>query len=453
MTGFPAHFTWGAAAAAYQIEGAHDADGRGPSVWDAFCQQPGAIREGHSGAVACDHYHRWAEDVALMRELGLQAYRLSIAWPRVLPQGVGPSNGRGLDFYDRLIDALLAAGITPWVTLFHWDYPLALYQRGGWLNPDSPRWFAGYVAAVVRRLGDRVQHWITHNEPQCFIGLGHATGMHAPGLRLGLGDVIPAGHHMLLAHGLAVQAIRAGSRKPSIGIAPVGRVKLPASDSPADIEAARRSMFNGTKHWHNAWYGDPICLGRYPEDGLAVYGPYLPPGWERDLATIAQPLDFYGVNIYGGAYVQAGDDGREERLGNPIGGPRTAFDWPVTPEALYWGPRLLYERYQLPIVITENGLANPDWPARDGAVYDPQRIDYTARHLLALRRAIADGVDVRGYFHWSILDNFEWQEGYTKRFGLVYVDYATQQRTPKASARWYAELIAANGSSLNDGSW
>lgn len=449
MSTFPAHFTWGAAAAAYQIEGGHDADGRGLSVWDAFCQQPGTIREGHSGARACDHYHRWAEDVALMRDLGLKAYRLSLAWPRILPQGVGPANSPGLDFYDRLIDALLAAGITPWVTLFHWDYPLALYQCGGWLNPASPRWFAEYADLVVRRLGDRVQHWITHNEPQCFIGLGHATGLHAPGLRLGLADLIPAGHHMLLAHGLAVQAIRAGSRAPQIGIAPVGRIKLPATDSPADIELARRSMFKGSKHWHNAWYGDAVCLGHYPEDGLAAYAQYLPPHWEHDLATIAQPLDFYGVNIYGGGYVQAGADGHEQRPGNPVGGPRSAFDWPITPEALYWGPRLLYERYQLPIVITENGIANTDWPARDGAVHDPQRIDYTARHLLALRQALADGVDVRGYFHWSILDNFEWQEGYTKRFGLVYVDYATQQRIPKTSARWYAELIATNGASLD----
>ncbi|MFV9504379.1 MAG: GH1 family beta-glucosidase [Oscillochloridaceae bacterium umkhey_bin13] len=449
MTTFPSNFTWGVAAAAYQIEGAHDADGRGPSVWDAFCQQPGKIREGHSGAVACDHYHRWAEDVALMRELGVKAYRLSIGWPRVLPQGVGAINQPGLDFYDRLIDALLEAGITPWVTLFHWDYPLALYNQGGWLNPASPHWFAEYATTIAKRLGDRVRHWFTHNEPQCFIGLGHATGLHAPGLKLGLGDLIPAGHHMLLAHGLAVQAIRAHCPKALVGMAPVGRVKFPATDAPADLELARRSMFNGTKHWHNSWYSDPAYLGHYPADGLAVYEPLLPRGWERDLATIAQPLDFYGANIYGATPVQAGPKGEELRPGHAFGGRRTAFDWIVTPESLYWGPRFFYERYQKPIVITENGMASSDWPALDGKVYDPQRIDFTARHLLALRQAIADGTNVSGYFHWSILDNFEWQEGYTKRFGLIYVDYATQRRIIKQSAYWYADLIASNGALLD----
>jgi beta-glucosidase len=444
---FPSGFVWGAAAAAYQIEGAAHADGRGLSVWDTFCAKGGAVCGGQSGDVACDHYHRWAEDVALMKGLGLHAYRLSIAWPRVIPTGAGAVNERGLAFYDQLIDGLLAAGVTPWVTLFHWDFPYDLYCRGGWLSPDSPRWFADYAQVVVDRLGDRVAHWMTLNEPQCFLGLGHQSGVHAPGLKLPRRDVLLATHHALLAHGRAVQVIRARARaKPSIGCAPVGFTRFPVTADPADIDAARAATFAVEGGWtNNTWYADPIVLGRYPEDGLRLYAADAPKAVPGDFEQMCQPLDFYGVNIYNGAPVRHGADAKPVEVPRPPGGPITAYKWPVDPQSLYWGPRFLHERYKLPIVITENGLSNVDWVALDGRCHDPQRIDFTRRYLAALLRAIRDGVDVRGYFHWSILDNFEWQEGYRERFGLVHVDFQMLERTPKDSYHWYADLIRTNG--------
>lgn len=451
---FRQDFVWGAAAAAYQIEGAHEADGKGASVWDMHVRQPGKIWEGHTGDTACDHYHRSASDVALMRDLGLRAYRLSVSWPRVLPSGRGAVNAAGLGFYDRLVDDLLVAGITPWVTLFHWDFPYELYLRGGWLNPDSPKWFSEYTAVIVDRLSDRVKHWMTLNEPQCFIGLGHVFGEHAPGLKLGLTEALLASHHVLLAHGLSTQTIRARAKQPAlVGWAPVGSAYTPATDSPEDRRAAELGMaavYPGTV-WNNTWWGDPAVLGRYPEEGLQAYGKAVPKFTAEEMATIHQPLDFYGANIYNGPPVKAGPDGRETAAPLPPGHPHTHFQWKVTPEALYWGPKFLHERYGLPIVVTENGLSMPDWVSLDGAVHDPGRIDFLHRYLLALRRAADDGVDVRGYFQWSIFDNFEWAEGYKHRFGLVHVDYATQKRTPKDSAYWYREVIRTNGASLDLG--
>ncbi|MBN1420421.1 MAG: beta-glucosidase, partial [Planctomycetes bacterium] len=428
---FPDEFAWGAAAASYQIEGAAREGGRGPSVWDAFCRRPGAIRQGDTGDVACDHYHRYADDARLMGTLGLKAYRFSIAWPRVLPGGTGPVNERGLDFYDRLVDALLANGVSPWATLFHWDYPRALFRRGGWLARESADWFAEYAAVVVDRLSDRVSHWITQNEPQCYIGLGHRTGEHAPGLRLDLPDVLRAAHHSLLAHGRTVQVIRARARTaPVVGAAPVGIVFTPASERREDIDAARARTFAvvAPDTWSTTWFADPMLLGSYPADGLRLFGedaPRIEPG---DLETIRQPLDFYGVNIYFGQRIRAAPGGGWALVPEPPGPALTTMGWRVDPEVLYWGPRFLYERYGLPIVITENGMANCDWIHADGAVHDPQRIDYLARHLRACAHTIRDGVDVRGYFVWSILDNFEWAFGYTQRFGLVFVDYPTQRR-------------------------
>lgn len=457
---FPADFAWGAAAASYQIEGAIGAEGAGESVWDMFCRVPGKVFENHDGSVACDHYHRHAEDVALMRELGLPNYRLSISWPRILPDGTGAVNEKGLAFYDRLVDELLAAGVRPWVTLFHWDFPLALYRRGGWLNADSPHWFADYAQVVVDRLSDRVSHWFTLNEPQCYIGLGLQLGVHAPGDKLALAEVLRAGHHTLLAHGRAVQVIRARAKiPPLIGLAPASSVAIPADENnPADVAAARTAMFTtGPKSplywdavpcWSNAWWSDPIFLGRYPEDGLEAFGAAAPKFTAEDLRLIAQPLDFFGVNIYNGSVVRARADGAAQKLPQPAGAPMTALKWPVTPSCLYWGPRFFHERYKLPVLIAENGLSSHDWVALDGKAHDPQRIDFLHRHLRELRRAIADGVDVRGYFHWSILDNFEWAEGYKERFGLVHVDYATQKRTPKDSAFWFRDLIAQNGATL-----
>jgi beta-glucosidase len=450
---FPSDFVWGAAAAAYQIEGAVRADGRGPSVWDEYCSLPGVISDGQSGEVACDHYHRYRSDISLMKEVGLAAYRLSISWPRVFPEGAGQINQPGLSFYDRLVDALLEAGITPWVTLFHWDFPLALYRRGGWLNRDSADWFADYTHAVVSRLADRVRHWMTLNEPQVFLGAGHHEGRHAPGDKLEFGLVLRAGHHALLAHGKSVQAIRAASpRRAEVGFAPVGSIALPRTRRPEDIAAARQVMFAVAVRsaWTNSWWMDPVFFGRYPEDGSTFYGKDAPEPRAGDLELISQPIDFCGLNVYSASYVRAAVDGRPELVPFPPGYPATRPGFPVTPEAMYWAPRFFWERYQKPIVITENGTASPDWVAQDGKVHDQQRIDFTARHLAALKQAIADGVKATAYFHWSILDNFEWQHGYSQRFGLVHVDYTTQRRVLKDSALWYKSVILSNGRDLSN---
>ena len=448
---FPKDFVWGAAAASYQVEGGADEDGRGLSIWDMLCRQPGKIWEGNTGAVACDHYHRYADDARLMREIGLQAYRLSISWPRVLPEGVGAVNEPGLAFYDRLVDALLENGVEPWVTLFHWDYPYALYCRGGWLNRDSADWFADYAAVIVDRLSDRVSHWMTQNEPQCYLGLGHLVGVHAPGLRMGFAEVLLATHHSLLAHGKAVQVIRARAKtSPVIGAAPVGFVKIPDTESAEDVEAARAATFAVTQKncESNTWFSDPMLLGAYPADGVELFGADMPEIRAGDMETICQPLDFYGANIYSGTRCRAAGEGRCEPVPEPDGPPLTMVGWRVTPDALYWGPRFFYERYGLPIVVTENGMANCDWVHLDGKVHDPQRIDFLNRYLQAYQRAIADGVDARGYFLWSIMDNFEWSLGYQQRFGIIYVDYATQRRILKDSAYWYREVIASNGETL-----
>lgn len=445
---FPDQFRWGAAAASYQIEGAVADDGKGPSVWDGFCRRPGAIWHGHTGDVACDHYHRYEGDVELMRSIGLQAYRLSVCWPRVLPAGIGALNRRGLDFYDRLVDRLLAAGIEPWVTLFHWDFPQALYERGGWLNRDAAEWFAEYATVVVQRLSDRVRNWLTLNEPQVFIGMGHRDGTHAPGVRLTRGELLLATHHALLAHGRGVQAVRAASRQPcAVGYAPVGQVMIPDSESLPDLELARRLMFSMQEPslWCNTWWMDPVFRGQYPADGWALFGRDVPAVRPGDLELIAQPLDFFGVNSYMGYLASTRQRAEGADDGWPAGHPRTAFDWPVTPEILYFGPRFFHERYQLPIVITENGVSGRDWVALDGAVHDPHRIDYVARHLRQLHRAVQEGVPVRGYFYWSILDNFEWAAGYKERFGLIHVDYRTQERRLKDSAVWYRRVIETHG--------
>ncbi len=443
---FPPSFVWGASAAALQIEGGSAPDLRGENVWDAFCRKAGAVQEGHTPQVACDHYNRFRDDVAMMADMKLKAYRLSIAWPRVLRDGIGAVNETGMEFYDRLIDALLECGIEPWVTLYHWDFPLALYHRGGWLNRDSAEWFAEYTTRVVERLSDRVTRWITINEPQVFLQLGHIDGTHAPGVKLPLREALLAGHNVLRAHGRSVQAIRAAARKqPSIGWAPVGHVSFPVDETLDNIEAARSATFAITKPdlWNNTWYADAVCFGRYPEDGLKVYGSNVPSFPMADMDLIRQPLDFYGVNIYSGGAVK--EDGTPASVSSSPGRARNTLHWNIAPQALRWGPRFLWERYRLPVVVTENGLCNLDWVDMDGKVQDPQRIDYTRRYLVELHRAIQDGSDIRGYFHWSVMDNFEWAEGYRERFGLVHVDYTTQQRTPKLSAAWYRSVIETHG--------
>jgi beta-glucosidase len=452
---FPKDFTWGAAAASYQIEGAANEDGKGPSVWDMFCKKPGAVFQNHTGDVACDHYHRYREDVGLMQEIGLNAYRLSLSWPRVLPHGVGQKNEAGLAFYDRLIDALLEARIEPYVTLFHWDYPLALYHRGGWLNRDSSDWFAEYTALVVDRLSDRVKNWMTFNEPGEFIGAGHHSGYHAPGDKLRFAEVTRAAHHVLISHGKAVQTIRARTKQPCrIGYAPNATVRIPHTDAPADIAAAKHVMFDAFDRdlRQNGLWIDPVYLGAYPAGLLEAFGDEAPEIRSGDLETICQPLDFFGTNIYACDRVTAKENGEPgaQLVPYPPGYPRTGINWPLAPDALYWGARFFSERYEKPIYITENGLSMRDWVSVDGKVHDPGRIDFLTRYLASLRRASDHGAQIAGYFQWSILDNFEWAEGYRERFGLIHVDYQTQKRTLKDSAHFYAEVIRTNGENLPD---
>ncbi|MEM9064040.1 MAG: GH1 family beta-glucosidase [Planctomycetota bacterium] len=445
---FPDGFLWGVASSAYQIEGGAAADGRTPSVWDSFSQQPGAVVRGESGAVACDHFERYLEDVDLMGELGVGAYRFSVSWPRVIPDGVGSPSADGLAFYDRLVDALLERSIQPWCTLYHWDMPEALFRKGGWLNRESADWFADYAALLADRLGDRVANWMTLNEPQVYVHHGHTAGIHAPGMRYDAARIVPVIHHSLLAHGRATQALRSFSRgKATIGWAPVGETRIPHTNSPDDIEAACDAMFRVEKRegweFNNSWFSDPAVLGEYPADGLKHYGTMLPDRFERDLEIIRQPLDFYGVNIYQAPRIGV-RDGSPSKIEERPGEPRTRFGWPVTPEALYWGPKFLHDRYQLPMYITENGLSSMDWVHLDGKVHDAGRIDFLHRYLRELERAVSDGVDVRGYFQWSILDNFEWAAGYDQRFGLVHVDFETGVRIPKDSYHWYRSVIAEN---------
>jgi beta-glucosidase len=450
-TVFPREFLWGAASSAHQIEGALQADGRGVSVWDVFAKRPGTTWRGHNGETACDHYQRYREDVALMKQIGLRAYRFSVSWTRILPEGRGTVNEKGLDFYRRLVDELLAAGIAPFLTLFHWDFPLTLYHRGGWLNRDSADWFAEYAAVLSRALSDRVAHWLTINESQDLIGSGHVTGVHAPGDKLSTAAALRAGHHVLLAHGKSVQAIRANSRRTlQVSGAPAGVLAFPDSNSEADIAAARKATFSMTtkETWNSPWWMDPTFLGRYPEDGLALYGEDAPEIRAGDMQTIGERLDFCAINVYAGRRVRLGANGEPETVPPAVGEPMTAFDWPVTPEALYWGPRFYFERYKLPVLVCENGLTCRDWVSLDGAVHDPQRIDFVARYVRELYRAHAEGIPVTGYFHWTFLDNFEWAQGYRHRFGMVFVDYPTQKRILKDSAKWYAQLIASNGRTL-----
>jgi beta-glucosidase len=369
-----------------------------------------------------------------------------------MPAGAGAVNPRGLDFYDRLVDALLAAGVEPWPTLFHWDYPQALFDRGGWLSPDSPDWFADYTRVVVARLGDRVKNWFTLNEIQCFIDFGHRDGIQAPGLKLSRGEVLRAGHHALLAHGKAVQAIRAGvPGKSRVGWAAVAWTKIPATNSPADIRATRTATLwcNGLELLENTWWMDPVYFGRYPADGLKAFGRDVPKIGPRDMETICQPLDFQGMNIYNGILIRAGKGGVPEEVKLPLGYPMNFFHGSVTPECLYWAPKFLYERYKLPVVMSENGVSIAEWVSLDGKVHDPQRIDYIQRYLLQFERAARDGVKIAGYFVWALLDNFEWGHGFKQRLGLIHVDFNTLRRTLKDSALWYAKVIKTNGRALH----
>ncbi len=444
---FKNDFAWGVATAAYQIEGAWKSDGKGLNVWDVFTHEPSKIYEGHNGDVACDHYHRYQEDVRLMHELGIKAYRFSISWSRVIPDGTGAVNEEGVRFYSDLIDELLKYGIEPYITLFHWDYPYELHRKGGWLNDDSVQWFAEYACKVVELYSDRVKYFITMNEPQVFIGDGYVRGTNAPGLKCGFKDVFQIAHNVLKAHGAAVIAMREAAKSEiKIGYAPTCTAYYPATNKQEDIEAAKKYLFaspplSGDVMWNVSWWSDPVIFGRYPQDGLERYKDYLPDITEADMMLISQPIDFYCQNIYNGKAVSMGQNGEPEVQMRYEGFPKTAIQWPITPECLYWGPRFLYERYGLPLFITENGMSAHDVVSMDGCVHDPNRIDFLHRYLLEMEKASDDGVDLRGYFLWSFLDNFEWTKGYSDRFGIVYVNYQTQERTLKDSAYWYRDWI------------
>lgn len=450
---FRKDFVWGAATSAYQIEGAVKEDGKGEHIWDVYTKEPGKIFEGHTGEVACDHYHRYKEDVRIMKEIGLKGYRFSIDWSRVMPEGAGRVNEAGIAFYNDLIDELLKNDIEPYITMYHWELPYELYKRGGWMNPQIVEWFGEYAKLLAERFSNRVTHFFTLNEPQCFVGLGFVNGEHAPGIKAPIRDTFEMAHNVMKAHGRAVQMLRTHGKQPLvIGYAPTASVCYPATEKAEDIEAAKKSFFAlpdefSNWHWNVTWWSDPVLLGKYPEEGLAKYEPYLPKITEEDMRLISQPIDVYGQNIYNGYCVRMGEDGRTETVSRYEGFPKTAIDWPVTPECLYWGPKFLYERYQKPIYITENGLSCHDVISLDGKVHDPNRIDFLARYLHELKKAAGE-IDLRGYFQWSLMDNFEWAKGYSERFGLVYVDYPTQKRILKDSAYWYQKIIKENGSTL-----
>jgi beta-glucosidase len=443
---FPKDFVWGTASSSFQIEGASDVDGRGPSIWDTFCATPGKIADKTDGRIACDHYHLYEHDLDLMKELGVSAYRFSIAWPRIIPTGTGRVETRGLDFYERLVDAMLKRGITPWVTLYHWDLPQTLQDGGGWTNRATAEAFADYAVAVANRLKGKVKHWITHNEPWCVAVLGHRTGEHAPGVKDG-NAALKAAHHVLLSHGLAMTRLREILPKEQLGIT----LNLnPAWAYGSTIKDRRDAqIFDGD---FNRWYLDAVLKGHYPEDMQRHYesvGDIKGDGWSfikpGDLECISQPMDFLGVNYYTravfGRHLSPQEDAREKADPSRY----TAMGWEVSPETLEELMVRLHREYPMPAYyITENGSAYTDQVSPDGSIQDDGRTQYLVRHLAALQAASARGVPVKGYFAWSIMDNFEWAHGYAKRFGLVYVDYKTQKRTPKKSFYTYREVVRGN---------
>jgi beta-glucosidase len=455
---FPSDFIWGTATAAYQVEGSPRADGKGESVWDRFSGIRGHIddlgdpRVANDGSVACDQYRRWESDLDLMASLGLKAYRFSLAWTRIVPDGSGPANATGLDFYDRLVDGMLARGIEPYVTLFHWDLPQALQDSGGWANRGTIDAYLRYVDIATGRLGDRVKRWMTHNEPWVYSFCGHLFGAHAPGLK-DLRATLAVAHNLLVSHGKAVPIIRANSEGALVGIVNNLEWVDSATDSEEDVAAASRH--DGA---FNRWFLDPLFGKGYPKDMLAWYGAAAPRVESGDLAAMAVPTDFLGVNYYTRRVIAAcprGDEGRDVLAAQQVRWPfaRKAFfeEWEIAPEGLYRTLMRVWKEYKpSAIIVTENGTTLPDAPNAAGEVHDPERLEYVARHLAAARQAIADGANVKGYFLWSFMDNFEWAFGYTKRFGMIYVDYPTQRRIVKDSGYWYAKAAAAGGFPMED---
>lgn len=440
---FSAEFMWGAASSAYQIEGAWNEDGKGMGIWDALSE--GHVRHNENGNVACDHYHRYKEDIALMKEMGLKSYRFSVSWPRIMPNE-GEVNEKGIQFYKNLVDELINAGIEPMCTLFHWNLPMWVYEKGGWRFEGISDAFAQYTEVVVKALSDKVSYWMTINEPATFIGNGYIAGAHAPFEKNvesweKIGEILPGlCKNVLLCHGKAVRTIRSHAiKKPQIGMALNGNLIVPWEDTEEGIATARAATFTEAA----SFFGIDIWAGAMVNGEL--HPMLVPVISEEELKTIHQPLDFFGFNCYNAFNY-------DENMGpNPAvypGMPRTAVEWPITPDALYWAVRFIYEKYKLPVMITENGMANLDFIMTDGKVHDPQRIEYMKMYLRGLKRAVEEGLPVIGYQYWSILDNFEWADGYDKRFGLIYVDYRTQKRTLKDSAYWYAQLIKENGENI-----
>ena len=436
---FPKNFTWGVAAAAPQIEGAAFEDGKGESNWDRFARQPGRIANGDTLDVACDHYHRFKEDFALMSRLGVKNYRLSIAWSRIFPAGRGAVNPKGVDFYHRLIDAMLAEGITPWVTMFHWDLPQALEEIGGWRSREISEAFALYADTIVKAYGNRVKRWITLNETGCFTRLAYGGTIRPPALNEPEQVINQSYHHALLAHGYGVRAVREyGGRGAQVGITDDARISIPVVETEANIAAARRAFIDA-----NVRVLDPIFRGHYSKDYLRITGRDRAVSRKGDFDLIGLPTNFLGLNIYTGRFVRSGKRGSAEELPLPKNYPEADANWlKHVSQAMYWGPRLAKEIYGVKAVyITENGAGYDDPPPVNGEVFDLHRREYVRHCLIELHRAVRERVPVRGYFLWSFMDNFEWQDGYTRRFGIVYVDYATQRRTPKLSAQWYAEVM------------
>ncbi len=446
-------FVWGVASSAYQVEGRDPEDGCGKNIWDTFAEE-GRILDGKDAYTACDHMHRYKEDYKLMKLLGIKAYRFSMSWARILPEGTGKVNEKAIAMYRDMILSMKENGIEPYITMYHWEFPQALQDKGGWLNEDVIQWFGEYAKVVAENFSDICEYFITLNEPECFVGLGHLSGVHAPGLKLPYKDVFQIAHNALRAHGQAVINLRKYASRPiKVGYAPTCGMAYPATDSPEDIEAARKTLFgfhqpmdNWT--WNVAWFNDPVFLGKYPEEGLKKFAEYLPEITDEDMKLISQPLDFMGQNIYNGYMMRQGEDGEPEYVDREAGAAKTAAGWPVTPECFYYGVKFLYERYHLPLYITENGMSCHDDVSLDGRVHDPNRQNFLDLYISALQRANDDGADVRGYFLWTFLDNFEWDKGYTERFGIVYVDFKTQKRIVKDSAFWYQKIIESNGREL-----
>lgn len=449
---FKKDFYWGAATAAYQIEGAKSEDGKSESIWDVFTQKESAIARGETGDFACDHYHRYEEDVRLMKEMGLNAYRFSLAWPRILPDGTGEINGKGAAFYDRLIDSLLEKGITPFVTLYHWDLPQILQVRGGFLNPDIAAWFGEYTEAVKKLYGDRVKHYMTFNEPQCVLGCGYRTGVHAPGLQVSLKEQLSALHNLLRAHGTGARILKSipGAE---VGYASCGYSYAPKNESPEDIQAAYERTFQfepdnplGTI----SAFSEPIFTGKYPKEYYEYDEEILPKIAAGDMKLISSVRpDFFAFNIYEGKTVYRKKDGGIGEVVPATGSPKTQMGWEITPINMYWAPKFLYKKYGKKVYITENGISLPDYVFSDGKIHDTYRTEYLKSYLRELRRAANDGeTEVAGYFHWSLMDNFEWAEGYKQRFGLIYVDFETMNRVAKDSFYEYKKIIEENGGNL-----